>query len=84
MTSIRLYRVILPVPDIDAAASFYAHVLNDPGERVSPGRHYFDCGGVILAVYSPSADGDDPGDGWGFHENQYLYFSIDDLSLIHI
>lgn len=26
--------------------------------RVSGGRHYFRCGAVILAVYSPAGDGD--------------------------
>ncbi len=82
MTSTRLYRVILPVADIDAAATFYAHVLGEPGERVSPGRHYFDCGGMILACYSPAADGDEPVDGWSFHENQYLYFAVEDLDAV--
>ena len=79
MSAPRLYRVILPVPDIEAAARFYAHVLGVDGERVSPGRHYFDCGGVILACYDPAADTDDVGDGWAFHENQYVYFAVDDL-----
>ena len=40
-----LFRVILPVSDIEAAASFYARLLAMPGTRVSSGRHYFDCGG---------------------------------------
>jgi predicted enzyme related to lactoylglutathione lyase len=79
MESMRLYRVILPVPDIDAAVKFYAQIFGEAGDRVSPGRHYFDCGGVILACYSPSADGDEPGAGWVFHENQYLYFAVEDL-----
>src|ERR1044071_9296561 len=39
-----LFRVILPVSDIEAAASFYAHALGIPGDRVSGGRHYFPCG----------------------------------------
>lgn len=82
MTSIRLYRVILPVADIESAAKFYGHVLGESGERVSPGRHYFDCDGVILACYSPTADGDDASDGWEFHENQYLYFAVDDLDTV--
>ena len=43
MAAPRLFRVILPVRDIEAAASFYAHVLGTPGNRVSGGRHYFDC-----------------------------------------
>jgi len=77
-----LYRVILPVTDIDLAAEFFGSVFEVPGERVSPGRHYFDCGGTILAVYDPEADGDDVGVGWTFHESQYLYFSVDDLAAI--
>ena len=53
-----LFRIILPVADINAAASFYAGVLGSDGQRVSPGRHYFDCEGTILACYDPAADGD--------------------------
>ena len=81
-TSIRLYRVILPVLDIEAAAKFYGFVLGIAGERVSPGRHYFDCDGVVLACYSPDADGDEAAEGWVFHENQYLYFAVDDLDSV--
>ena len=54
----RLYRVILPVDDIARAERFYAAVLGMPGIRVSPGRHYFDCDGTILACFDPRADGD--------------------------
>ncbi len=74
-----LYRVILPVNDIEQAAAFYASVFAASGERVSPGRHYFACGGTILACYDPQADGDDVGKGWRFHQNQYLYFAVTDL-----
>ena len=80
MTVPKLYRVILPVSDIDLAANFYGYVFQVDGERVSPGRHYFDCNGVILACYDPSADGDDVGEGWKCHESQYLYFSVPDLA----
>ncbi len=77
-----LYRVILPVSDIEAATRFYSYVFETPGERVSPGRHYFDCGGVVLACYDPTADEDELGPGWTFHENQYLYFSVSELGAI--
>lgn len=79
MAAPHLYRVILPVTDIDAAARFYGLLLESAGERVSPGRHYFDCGGTILACYDPDADGDGAGDGWRRHFNEYLYFGVDDL-----
>lgn len=75
----RLYRVILPVTDIARATAFYAAVFETPGERVSPGRHYFDCGGTILACYDPVADGDDIGDGWRHHPSQYVYVAVADL-----
>ncbi len=54
----RLYRVLVPVSDIEAAQRFYESVLAAPGKRVSPGRHYFDCEGTILACFDPEADGD--------------------------
>ena len=77
--SIRLYRVIQPVTDIDEATRFYSAVLGDEGERVSAGRHYFRCGGVVLACYDPVKDGDRMGDGWRHHSKQNIYFSVDDL-----
>ncbi len=79
-----LYRVVLPVKDIDQAARFYAGVLGEPGKRVSGGRHYFgagESGGAVLACYSPRDDGDERRYGldWHPHPLQYLYFSVDDL-----
>jgi uncharacterized glyoxalase superfamily protein PhnB len=42
----------------------------------SPGRHYFDCGGTILACYDPRADGD----GCDSLPNpNYVYFAVPDL-----
>jgi len=75
----RLYRVILPVADIDMAEKFYSYVMQMSGERISPGRHYFNLGGTILAVYNPVADGDSLHEGWKHHPNQYIYISVNDL-----
>jgi predicted enzyme related to lactoylglutathione lyase len=76
MTSARLFRVIVPVASIDEAAHFYAAVLGQPGKRISPGRHYFGCGGVILACFDPRVDGDD----WEAQPNpDHLYFLTDEL-----
>lgn len=55
----KLFRVIVPVSDIDAATAFYRDLLGGiPGERVTGGRHYFDCEGTLLALWDPLADGD--------------------------
>jgi catechol 2,3-dioxygenase-like lactoylglutathione lyase family enzyme len=72
----RLYRVILPVADIERAAAFYGALLGMHGRRVSPGRHYFDCSGTILACYDPHADGDsfDARPNLG-----HVYFAVADL-----
>ena len=76
MPNPRLFRVIVPVSNIDAAATFYGNVLADAGRRISPGRHYFPCGRTILACFDPRADGDD----WDSRPNpDHLYFAVDDL-----
>lgn len=74
----RLYRIILPVRDVETAAEFYSGLFGTPGERVSPGRHYFDLGGTILAIYDPVADGD-PAAEWKHHPNQYIYVAVADV-----
>lgn len=72
----KLFRVILPVSDIEQAERFYSLLLGIPGKRVSPGRHYFDCGGTILACFDPKADGD----SITFKPNpDHVYFSVPDL-----
>ncbi|QDV92057.1 Glyoxalase-like domain protein [Phycisphaerae bacterium RAS2] len=77
----KLYRVIVPVADIEQAAAFYAAVLGMPGMRVSDGRHYFDCDGTILACYDPKADGDD---GRPTPLPEHLYLAVDDLEHVYI
>lgn len=55
----RVFRIILPVTAIGEAAEFYGALLAQPGRRVSPGRHYFDLGQLVLACYDAGADGDE-------------------------
>ncbi len=72
----KLFRVILPVSDIERAAKFYAAVLGAPGMRVSEGRHYFDCGGTILACFDARADGD----AYDARPNpEWLYFAVEEI-----
>lgn len=80
MTTARLFRVIVPVSDIDRAAQFYERLLELHGKRVSPGRHYFDCGGTILACFDPRADGD----SFDARPNpDHIYISVEDLRACH-
>ena len=72
----KLYRVVLPVTDIEGAAVFYGSLLGQSGRRVSAGRHYFDCEGVILACFDPRADGDN----FEARPNpDHIYFSVADI-----
>jgi catechol 2,3-dioxygenase-like lactoylglutathione lyase family enzyme len=72
----KLFRIILPVADIEAGARFYEEVLAQRGQRISPGRHYLDCEGTILAVYDPRADGDDQA---ARPLPEPIYIAVDDL-----
>lgn len=77
--AVQLFRIVLPVGNINNASRFYTHVLGTPGQRVSAGRHYFDCGGVILACFDPKADGDK----FDARANQdHIYFAVDDLDVV--
>ncbi len=71
-----LFRIVLQVADIEQATGFYAAVLGAPGRRVSGGRHYFDCGGTILACLDPRADGDQ---FEAVPAPDHIYLAIDDL-----
>src|SRR5918994_277434 len=76
---IRLFRVIAPVSNLEEAARFYSAIFDNPGFRISPGRHYFECGGVILAVYDAVADGDAQP---VHHNGEHIYFAVSDLDAV--
>ena len=73
-----LFRVIVQVSDLDKAADFYAKLLGVTGRSVRGGRHYFDCGPVILALLDPSGGGEEPKPN-----ADYIYFSVNDLESVH-
>ena len=66
---IRIFRVVVPVRDLDQATRFYARLLGAEGRAVE-GRHYFDGGPVILAVTETG----------GPPNPEYLYFSVANLA----
>ncbi len=75
----KLYRVILQVSDVEQGSSFYTRLLGIEGMRISPGRHYFHCGGVILGLLDPGRDGDE----FQARPNpDHVYFSVVDLEAI--
>ena len=76
MSQCDLYRVIMPAGDIELSRRFYATLLDQPGMQISGGRHYFRCGAVVLAVYSPAGDGDPTTPRPNFGQ---IYFAVDDL-----
>jgi predicted enzyme related to lactoylglutathione lyase len=76
----RLFRVILPVADIDLAAEFYGRLLGTAGQRVWESRHYFDCAGTILACLDPRRE------GWerdAVPNPELIYFAVDDVDAVH-
>ena len=79
MASTRLFRVILPILDMTEAERVYSALLAQPGFRVSPGRHYYNCGGVVLALYNPGADGD----ARTIRPNvEHVYFAVDEIDAV--
>jgi len=73
-----IFRVTVEVANIDEASAFYARLLNTPGQRHPGNRHYFNCGGVILAVIDVAAGGLTPQPG-----PKSLYFAVDDILAVH-
>ena len=73
---VRLFRVILPTDDMERSVAFYATLFDQTGERVSTNRHYFECGGVILAIVDPRSE--DPSAEVRPNPD-HVYFAVDDL-----
>src|SRR3989442_4778244 len=73
----KIFRITLEVSNLDEAAAFYARLLGNKGKRHPGARHYFDCGGVILAVLDPTAGGLTP-----TARAYALYFAVRDLAAV--
>ncbi|MFI5310773.1 MAG: VOC family protein [Gemmatimonadales bacterium] len=73
----KLFRVTLEVANIEEGAAFYAKLLGTAGTRHPGARHYFDCGGVILAVLDPTAGGLTPVPG-----PKALSFAVKDVDAV--
>ena len=74
----KLFRVTLEVADLERATQLYAALFGLDGQRYPGARHYFDCGGVIVAVLDVSRGGMAPTPG-----PKSLYFAVDDVDAVH-
>jgi len=74
----KIFRITIEVANLEEAAAFYAKLLDTEGKRHPGARHYFDCGGVILAVLDPTPGGLTPTPG-----PKSLYFAVEDLDAVH-
>jgi catechol 2,3-dioxygenase-like lactoylglutathione lyase family enzyme len=75
----KLFRVTLEVADLERATQLYAALFGLDGQRYPGARHYFDCGGVIVAVLDVSRGGMPPTPG-----PKSLYFAVDDVDAVHV
>ena len=73
----RIFRVTVEVSNLEAATKFYAKLLGIEGKRHPGARHYFDCGGVILAVLDVSQGGLTPTPG-----PKSLYLAVNDVQAV--
>ena len=74
----KLFRVTLEVADLERATQLYAALFGLDGQRYPGARHYFGCGGVIVAVLDVSRGGMPPTPG-----PKSLYFAVDDVDAVH-
>jgi catechol 2,3-dioxygenase-like lactoylglutathione lyase family enzyme len=75
----KIFRVTIEVSDLDRATALYAKLLGIEGKRHPGARHYFDCGGVILAVLDVSRGGMTPTPG-----PKSIYLAVDDVDAVHV
>jgi catechol 2,3-dioxygenase-like lactoylglutathione lyase family enzyme len=78
MSEPKVFRVILEVSDLDKTTAFYSKLLGIQGRRIRGGRHYFDCGMVILGLLDVSLGGKSPSP-----IPEYLYFAVSNLEEMH-
>jgi predicted enzyme related to lactoylglutathione lyase len=77
-TQPQLFRILLEISDMTLAVNFYSTLLALSGRPIFGGRHYFDCGEVILGFVDVSSAGREPQP-----TPQYLYFAVTNLEEIH-
>src|SRR5437016_141604 len=67
-----IFRIFAPVANLENAIAFYQRLLDSEGWIIRGGRHYFDCGHVILAIVENS----------GAPIADHVYFSVPNLEAV--
>lgn len=68
-----IFRIFVPVPDLEKGVAFYQRLFDSEGRAIfRAGRHYFDCGAVILAVVENS----------GPPIADHVYFAVPNLEAV--
>src|SRR5712671_2251127 len=75
---LKIFRITAEVDNLAAATTFYSDLLGQAGTRHPGARHYFDCGGVILAVIDVAAGGLTPQP-----IPKSVYLAVDDIAAVH-
>ena len=76
--SMKIFRITAEVDNLEAAAEFYGDLFAQSGTRHPGARHYFDCGGVILAVLDVAAGGLSPRP-----IPKSVHIAVDDIAAAH-
>jgi catechol 2,3-dioxygenase-like lactoylglutathione lyase family enzyme len=76
---VRIFRIAIPVADIDASCRFYEHVLGVAVDATVPSRLYLHCGDVILALIDWGVEGR----GDVVPHTEHVYLATDELDAVH-
>ena len=74
----KIFRITVEVANLEEATKLYSKLLGVAGQRHHGARHYFDCGGIILAVLDVSQGGMKPTPG-----PKSIYFAVADIEAVH-
>jgi predicted enzyme related to lactoylglutathione lyase len=74
---VKLYRVTVPVEDLERAVAFYGGLFAETGERVCEDWHYFNFGELAIALHET------PLSGLQHANAEPLYFAVD-IALVNL
>jgi predicted enzyme related to lactoylglutathione lyase len=76
---VKLYKVVIPVSDLEQAKTYYLHLLGVNGRRMSPREYHYDCGNVVLCCRHPGSEGDPTPVSRSF---QQVHLAVEDVEAV--